>query len=246
MDTSPACQNELQDAFQRPVDVEFASDGVNLYLLQCRPQSQFAQTSDIKIPRDIPQNNIVFSANQYVSNGFVEGIDYVVYVDSFGYGNLTTSEDMREIGVIVSRLNRILPKHKFILIGPGRWGSKGDIKLGVPVIYSDINKTAMLIEVARENAGYVPELSFGTHFFQDLVEANIKYLPLYPDLPNNIFNEKFFSNTTNHLDDIVPNSSKFQKVIKLINVSDFLANGKLNIYMDGESGNAVAIIKAKK
>ena len=66
-------------------------------------------------------------------------------------------------------------------MGPGRWGSRGDIKLGVSVTYADINNTAMLIEIARRSGGYVPDVSFGTHFFQDLVEAGIGYLPLYPD-----------------------------------------------------------------
>ena len=77
-------------------------------------------------------------------------------------------------------------------MGPGRWGSRGDIKLGVPVAYSDINKTAMLIEIAVKQSKYEPELSFGTHFFQDLVEENIKYLPLYPEDNDIIFNMSFF------------------------------------------------------
>ena len=68
-------------------------------------------------------------------------------------------------------------------MGPGRWGSRGDIKLGVRVTYSDINNAAMIIEVARKKGNYVPDVSFGTHFFQDLVESGIRYLPLYPDDP---------------------------------------------------------------
>ena len=76
-------------------------------------------------------------------------------------------------------------------MGPGRWGSRGDIKLGVNVTYSDINNTAVLIEIARKKGNYVPDLSFGTHFFQDLVEASIRYLPLYPDEKGIIFNEEF-------------------------------------------------------
>lgn len=76
-------------------------------------------------------------------------------------------------------------------MGPGRWGSRGDIKLGVNVTYSDINNTSMLIEIAKQMGNYTPDLSFGTHFFQDLVEASIRYLPLYPDAEDVIFNEPF-------------------------------------------------------
>ena len=111
---------------------------------------------------------------------------------------------MRDVGRAVGRLNKLLPKRQFILVGPGRWGSRGDIKLGVPVTYSDINNTAMLIEVARQRGNYLPELSFGTHFFQDLVEASIRYLPLYPDDPTTVFNELFFRRSRNVLQELLP------------------------------------------
>ena len=61
-------------------------------------------------------------------------------------------------------------------MGPGRWGSRGDIKLGVSVTYSEINNTAMLIEIARKQKSYVPELSFGTHFFHNLTSLQIGYM----------------------------------------------------------------------
>ena len=101
-------------------------------------------------------------------------------------------------------LNKLLPKRQFILIGPGRWGSRGDIKLGVPVTYSDINNSAMLIEVARQKGNYLPDLSFGTHFFQDLVEASIRYLPLYPDDPEITFKESFLRRSQSVLDELLP------------------------------------------
>ena len=89
-------------------------------------------------------------------------------------------------------------------MGPGRWGSRGDIKLGVPVTYSDINNSAMLIEVARQKGNYLPDLSFGTHFFQDLVEASIRYLPLYPDDPKTAFQEDFLRGSHSVLEELLP------------------------------------------
>ena len=161
-----AMLKELKKVYNRPVDIEFASDGEKMYLLQCRPQSQFEQEINVKIPKNIPSHSIVFTTHHFVSNGIVEDIDYIVYVEPTSYSKLACADDMVTVGKIISKLNRLLPKKKFILIGPGRWGSKGDIKLGVPVIYSDINNTAILIEVAQEATGYAPELSFGTHFFR--------------------------------------------------------------------------------
>ncbi|MFA6571534.1 MAG: PEP/pyruvate-binding domain-containing protein, partial [Bacteroidota bacterium] len=234
---------ELREVYGRPVDIEFASDGEKLYLLQCRPQSQFEKEVSVKIPKNISPNSVVFTANHYVSNGIVENIEYVVYVDSTGYSGLETIEGMQTIGKIVSKLNRLLPRRKFILIGPGRWGSKGDIKLGVPILYSDINNTAMLIEVAKESAGYVPELSFGTHFFQDLVEANIKYLPLYPDREDNIFKDDFFYKTHNCLSELLYGFEEFENVVKLIKVESYRPDCTLSVFMDGDHNEAIAFTK---
>lgn len=234
---------ELSEAYKSPVDIEFASDGETIYLLQCRPQTQFGVEGQVQIPADVEEEQKIFSSDKYINNGKFEDIDFVVYVASDGYANLETDEQMREVGKIVSKLNQILPERRFILIGPGRWGSKGDIKLGVPVNYSDINNAAMLIEVARKNKDYVPELSFGTHFFQDLVEANIKYLPLYPDEDNSIFNEKFFMETPNSLSQFLNGVEEYENTIRLINVENFKRNGRLNIFMDSGKGKALAFVK---
>src|SRR5690606_9145834 len=133
------------------------------------------------LPQDIPKNQIIFTAKRYITNGQIENISHIVYVDPEAYSNLQSLSELTDVGKAVGMLNVILPRRRFILMGPGRWGSRGDIKMGVQVTYADINNTAALIEIARQRSSYVPELSFGTHFFQDLVEANIRYLPLYPD-----------------------------------------------------------------
>lgn len=233
---------ELKAAFKCPVDIEFASDGEKLYLLQCRPQSHFEKDAKVSIPVNIDERIKIFTASRFVNNGVVKGLRYAVYVDSEGYSNLRSEADMKKVGKIVGSLNRGLPRRKFVLMGPGRWGSKGDIKLGVPAIYSDINNAAILIEIARERSGYAPELSFGTHFFQDLVEANIKYLPLYPDEESVLFNDSFFNESKNHLMEFVECHSSFLKVVKVIDANDY-DNKTISIYMDGETSHAVAFLE---
>lgn len=234
---------ELTKEYESPVDIEFASDGERLYLLQCRPQMQLAETGNVNIPTNIPTKNQIFSANQYVNTGVIKQVQFVVFVDSEAYSALESDDDMREVGNIVGRLNQLLPKRQFILIGPGRWGSKGDIKLGVPITYADINNTSMLIEVARSKGGYVPELSFGTHFFQDLVEADIRYLPLYPDESGNLFNEKFFKETPNSIGQFLEVEQRFSDCVRLINVEHFQENSSLSIHMSGELNEALAFIE---
>jgi len=180
----------LKEKTGGPVDIEFASDGRDFYLLQCRPQSFSEDVASAPIPRDLPPDKVVFEARRFVSNGRMPDITHIVYVDPERYAALEDAESLRRVGRAVGRLNKVLPKRQFILMGPGRWGSRGDVKLGVPVTYSDINNTAALIEIARKRGNYIPDLSFGTHFFQDLVEASIRYLPLFPDDPDIVFHEK--------------------------------------------------------
>ena len=187
-------------------------------MLQCRPQSYGADAVPVAIPQNLPPDTVVFSAAHFVSNGKVPEITHVVYVDLEGYSQLPDPASMRDVGRAVGRLNKLLPKRQFILVGPGRWGSRGDIKLGVPVTYSDINNTAMLIEVARQRGNYLPELSFGTHFFQDLVEASIRYLPLYPDDPTTSFNELLFGRSRNVLQDLLPEFAYLTEALRVIDV----------------------------
>ncbi len=234
--------NILTERLNTPVDVEFASDGTHLYILQCRPQSQGVIVENVTIPKQIPKNRILFTADKYITNGRLDNIKYVVYVTPQGYESLEQREDMLNVAKIVSQLNEKLPKRQFILLGPGRWGSRGDIKLGVPVQYRDINNTSLLIEVARMKQGGAPELSFGTHFFQDLVEANIQYLPLYPDEEKNIFNENLLNYAPNRLEKIIPNPNGLESVIKVIEISDIADGGTLSIVMDGETQEAMAYL----
>jgi hypothetical protein len=144
---------------------------------------------------------------------------------------------------VVGALNGLLPKRSFVLIGPGRWGSRGDIKLGVSVTYADINNTAMLCEVARRKGDYVPDLSFGTHFFQDLVEAGIRYLPLYPDDPGVVFQESFLLGAPNRLAELLPDHAALADCVRVIDVPAATHGRVLRIYQNADLDHAVAVLE---
>jgi pyruvate,water dikinase len=232
----------LRKAQGMPVDIEFASDGRDLYLLQCRPQSHAADTAPAPIPRDLPPERVLFSADRYVSNGAVPDITHIVYVDPEGYSRLGDLSELRDVSRAVGSLNQILPKRQFILMGPGRWGSRGDVKLGVSVTYSDINNTAMLIEVARKKGNYVPDLSFGTHFFQDLIESGIRYLPLYPDDPGVVFNEPFFRKSENVLARLLPDLAYLADTVRVIDVPEATGGQVLRVLMNADLEEAVGVL----
>jgi hypothetical protein len=127
-------------------------------------------------------------------------------------------------------------------MGPGRWGSRGDIKMGVKVTYSDISNTAVLVEIAKKKRDYLPEPSFGTHFFQDLVESGIRYLPLYPDDPGIIFNEGFLNSAKNMLPDALPDFAFLSDTLKVIDVLNNTKGLQLRILLNADHDEAVAFL----
>ncbi|MCK5759710.1 MAG: pyruvate, phosphate dikinase [Candidatus Delongbacteria bacterium] len=232
----------LKQKYNHPVDIEFAHNGDDLYLLQCRPQNYGFESEPATFPSNIENNDIIFSANKFISNGSVTGISHIVYVDPYEYDKLSTLKELKNVGKAIGMLNKLLPKRQFILMGPGRWGSRGDIKLGVSVTYSDINNSAMLIEIAREKKNYVPDLSFGTHFFLDLVEGGIRYLPLYPDNRDVIFKEDFFLDNKNVFQFLLPEFSSLSKVVRVIDINSVTNGKEVQVYMNSENEKAIAVI----
>ena len=232
----------LSEKTHGPVDIEFASDGKELFLLQCRPQSFAEESAAAVIPSDLSGERVIFEAKRFVSNGRVPDLTHVVYVDPEGYAALPDAASLRRVGQAVGRMNKLLPKRAFILMGPGRWGSRGDLRLGVPVGYSDIHNAAALIEIARRRGGYVPDLSFGTHFFQDLVEASIRYLPLFPDDPEIRFREAFLRDSPSVLLELAPEFRDLEAVVRVIDVPKVTGGSVLRLLLNADEDHAVAIL----
>ncbi len=237
-----ALTRALETELGHPVDIEFAHDGRELYLLQCRAQAPTPQSRPAPIPRDLPRERIVFSARRHVSNGTVPNLSHVVYVDPARYAALSTREQLVAVGRAVGRLNKVLPKRQFLLMGPGRWGSRGDIRLGVSVTYSDICNAAMLIEIAHRTGAGAVDVSFGTHFFQDLVESGIRYLPLFPDDADVIFNEALLRGWPNLLAELAPDYRELGDVVRVLDVAQSADGMTLTVLMNGELDEAVAVL----
>lgn len=239
----------LEEAYRRPVDIEFAGRIVathpkpfaRLCLLQCRPLSQRADTRAVQIPEDIPDEDMIFTARQQVPHGCVDNIQKIIYIDPRAYAHIPQPQTRLEIGEVIGRLNQALGEQNFILMGPGRWGTS-NIQLGVKVTYADIYNTKVLIEVAFAAGGTVPEVSYGTHFFQDLVEAQIFPLPLYPDDPETVFDEDFLASAPNQLASILPADERYAPYVKVIDVPA-VSNGRmLTIIMNSEVDRAVGFL----
>ena len=147
-------------------------------------------------------------------------IRYILYIDPEKYAGIEDANIKKSLGRVVGKINRHpdIVKGRIIMMGPGRWGSS-NINLGVNVGYSDIENTCVLVELAREEHGQIPEISYGTHFFQDLVESGIMYLPVYPSDTSSRFNEHFFKESGNILPELVPELAEYEQLIQVIDVN---------------------------
>jgi len=231
----------LEEGYRLPVDIEFAMDGGVLTLTQCRPLAAHRASSGAPIPPNIPREDRIFSASRYVNPGEVDGIAYVVLIDPRDYARVDTVDRRLLVARTVGRLNDVLHEQRFILMGPGRWGSK-EIRLGVQVTYADICHARALIEIARADHGYTPEPSFGTHFFQDLVEGRILYLPLYPDAPGAEFNEEFLLGSENALPRLLPSEASLSDVVRVIDVARAAPGRSLRLAMDADTQQALCFL----
>lgn len=241
----------LEATYQRPVDIEFAVDILpkypkteyRLHVLQCRPLSQRAQDRAVAIPKHLPPEAILFTSHHLVPDGRAENIRYIIYVDPQEYYRLHDATIKHEIARAVGRLNKRLENERFILMGPGRWGSV-NIDLGVHVTYADIFNTKVLIEMAVAHNGNLPELSYGTHFFQDLVEAGIHSLALHfgDGMDSAAFKWEFFSNSPNRLPQILPEDRNLATYLKVIDLAELPGGQRLNILMNGAIEEAIGYL----
>ncbi len=238
---------DLEKAYQYPVDIEFTVNitedlDIKVNLVQCRPlQIKSKQEKNIKSDEQVNagidsgeddenivndaksvvnKENILFSSKgNFMGGSYIQPIRRIIYVRPEAYSNLPQHEKY-DIARLIGKLNRQIDRQidlPILLIGPGRWGTSTP-SLGVPVRFSEINHTTILMEVASNNGVLVPELSFGSHFFQDLVESNILYIALFPDNKEVTFNEDFLLEKENRLAELVPNSNKYQGVVHVCDI----------------------------
>jgi hypothetical protein len=177
-----------------------------------------------------------------IPQGQVKDIQYVLFVTPEGYYALPTPAARSELGRAIGRLNISLAGKNFICVGPGRWGTTNP-DLGVYIGYADVYNTRALVELAGEGIGPAPEPSFGTHFFQDLVEANIYPLAVFLDDEDVIFNHSFFYETPNNLSTLVPNESGMEDCLRLIEVNAFRPGHHIELIMDEQEGQALAYLQ---
>ena len=240
----------LETHYHGAVDIEFTLETpdpralepeVKIVLLQCRPQSYLQPEMIISLPQELQPEDTIFSTHFIVPQGYLTDIRHVLFVVPEAYFALGSSAQRVEVGKVISQVNEALPEKSFICIGPGRWGST-NMDLGVFVSYADVYNAGALVELAGKGVGPAPEPSLGTHFFQDLMEAQIYPLAIHLDAKQTIFRRDFFYDSPNKLAEHIPVSDVMRNCIRLIEVASFRAGHHIDLVMDDEEGIGVAYL----
>lgn len=172
-------------AYEYPVDIEFAVNFLKngqyrINLLQCRPFQVQMPAAASRMPEDIREEDILLkTAGPIIGEAAAMRIDRIIYVRPERYSALTTSDRYSLARLIGHLANEGAAGTTTMLVGPGRWGSKMP-ELGVPVTFGDVRNVAVLCELAAMHANLTPDISLGTHFFNDIVEMGIVYMGIHP------------------------------------------------------------------
>lgn len=205
-----------------PADIEFAYEPTDdsLCLIQSRPF--WCQTCGEKGIPDLNGRRVFLRADRMVTPGCLENVSTLVYVDHNIYYQ---NPDFYKVARGIGELNSNMQDEKYILVAPGRVGSSNPER-GVPVQYSELTKCSCIVELGIPRHGFMPELSYGTHFFSDLAVDDVLYMPVFDGESDNFIDESWFS------------KNKWEAgphpAIRIY-------RGSFSAYMDGETNQGVIV-----
>jgi len=230
----------LQDAYGNPVDIEFTVNWTTggeylLNLLQCRPLQSLclpAASSGSASERDaidaaalaaVPPEDVFFFLHRNTMGPQLNcRIDAVISIDPVAYYNLPY-RDKPTVARLVGALNaRYCGTGKTVmLLAPGRIGTSSP-ELGLGVSFAEIDNLGVICEVACSGAGYQPELSYGSHFFQDLVESGIFYAAIPENDPPSMFRPDFFVSGKDIMRELLPESPLEDGIMRVYEPDELL------------------------
>ncbi|MDI6784772.1 MAG: PEP/pyruvate-binding domain-containing protein [bacterium] len=243
----------LHRAYDYAVDVEFTlnflEDGsYRINLLQCRP---FQVKGTTQLPllatgRGEPENIILETQGPIIGNSVATVVDRLIYVVPSIYGKMKMS-DRYAIARLIGQLTHLDEKKnqkKIMLLGPGRWGTSTP-SLGIPVTFAEINTVSVLCEIAIMHVGLVPDISLGTHFFNDLVEQDMLYVALYPEKKGYGLNETCLKNLPNQLTRLLPDAATWAEAVWVIDTTPS-SNQVICLNMNAIKQTGICYIDTKK
>ncbi len=217
----------LEEIYDYPVEIEFTVNfteynDYKINLLQCRPLQAKGQVQRVEVPAHVPEGDILLRMEgRFMGGNVSQQINRVIYVDPEKYSSLPLTGKY-DIARLIGRFNKLIKDReetRTLLLGPGRWGTTTP-SLGVPVRFSEINHMAFMGEIAYSDGNLMPELSFGTHFFQDLIETDIFYLAIFPENPDVLFRKEPLRMFHEVSATLVPESARYNEVLRVYDTDE--------------------------
>ncbi len=216
----------LEETYENPVDIEytvnFTADGnYRINLLQCRPQHFRCHDDSVRMPEHVPAERMFFKTEgNFLGGCIASDIKWVIYVDQQKYSELSQSERFT-LAHLIGTINRKVDNRNafpVMLVGPGRWGTTTP-SLGVPVKYFEINNASVIVEIAVMREDLIPDVSYGTHFFQDIVESDTYYIALIPDKDGLNYNRSILDKYPDIASELLQGDAGFSDVLHVYDVN---------------------------
>lgn len=233
----------LEDQYERPVDIEFTiniddNGMLRFQLLQCRPLQKNVSEQITRHSYD-PQKVLFDIKKASMRRAKEEKIDWIVIVDPRQYYEFPYREK-NNVAKIIGNINYLINGRNCLLLVPGRIGTSSP-ELGVPVTYAEISQFKAICEVSYSAVGYQPELSYGSHMFQDLVEADVFYGAIHENSSTKLYQPEILNQYTNLFPELFPNHDEYKEMIKIFDVTN--ENATLTLFI--EQGQALCQITGR-
>jgi hypothetical protein len=240
----------LEKAYDYPVDVEFttnflADGSYRINLVQCRPFQVQGGGHVIPEPAPVAAGDLVLKTQgAVIGQSVTTAVGRLIYVAPSVYSRLSQS-DRYSIARLIGRLTSLddRPEGALLLAGPGRWGT-AEPSLGVPVSFAEISSVTALCEIIEMREGLVPDVSLGTHFFNDLVEMQILYLALIPGQEGNHVNTDLIERAPNRLPALLPEEAAWAEAVRVIDPAGIRGGRVLRLHADALRQSAVCWFEA--
>ncbi|MBT4968678.1 MAG: pyruvate, phosphate dikinase, partial [Bacteroidetes bacterium] len=181
----------VKEAMGTPVEIEFAvnlnkdeNGKATFYLLQIKPLIGSSQDYTVDMS-DVKKEDIVLFTEKGMGNGMVNDLRDIIYIDYSAFDKSQTEE----MAIEIEQMNADMVKQgkKYVLIGPGRWGTR-DRWIGIPVVWPQISNAKVIVETSFED--YPLDASSGSHFFHNVTSMNVGYLTVQQEFGDNRINWK--------------------------------------------------------
>jgi pyruvate, water dikinase len=211
----------LESAYEHPVDIEFTlnflGDGsYRIHLLQCRTFQVRRESGSM--PAAVPSTHtpLLTAHGAVIGVSREQPLSRIVYIVTEKYAALPEQERYA-VARLIGRINRLHPAgdRGLMLIGPGRWGTHSP-SLGIPVSFTEISRTSVICEVVAMHESLIPDVSLGTHFFNDLVEHDMLYVAYFPRKSGNSIDDHWFRRVPSRTLELAPGVGSLAEVVRVI------------------------------